>query len=552
MVNVRAMTLWAWEQQLGIPFTPAGRAPRMTSPNLEDSSNTRRYSQRDLVALMWLRDRIIDGVYPAEAAARLINANSPGPASGRLRQNTHPSTTGPLGRSRINTGSLRESGYPGTNPTGMQSSGRTVPTTRRLDELQGDVETVLAADAQATISPERPDTAGPRATGHLNPAQPTDATSARPATQPPSPTTGNIGQPDRRSVPNPQRHANPQTTPGMVGSVTNGEWRWSGRQATDAAGPAGPAGPIRSAGPVNPGAGAQYPSAYNQPTPPQTYSVPFSGQLRVLPVTPSMPSLPSMPSSPAFDDAAGYPNPRNSPPSPGANDPLWMGPSVNSNSGRELRSQVSPLLRAFVAFDTANANRIVREALSAYPIESVCVSLLGPAFNRLNDLWNKNEVTQPEERFATNYLRGFLFSVFQQTPERANAPLVVVCCSPRETQDIHALMLAVFWRRAGARIVFLGQDVDGPALVKEIERLRPALLAVSAMTPQRVRALARIAKSIEQMPKSRPIFAYCGTVFTRNPENQRKVNGVYLGEDAGSATWHLRRMLGLEAQGAKR
>lgn len=545
MVNVRAMTLWAWEQQLGIPFSSTGRAPRMTSPNLEDSSNARRYSQRDLEALLWLRDRIIDGMYPAEAATRLINANSPGPASGRLRPPGYlGGPTGPVGRQRINTGALGESGYLGTNPPSMQS-GRTVPTTRRLNELQGDVETVMAAEAQATISPERPDTSGPRNTGFLTPTYPTEA---RPPTQPPS--TGNIGQPDRRSAPNSQQLGNPQSVPGMLGSVTNGEWRWSGQPTANAAGPTGPA-PIRSSGPLNPATGAPYPGAYPQATPPQAYPVPFSGQLRVIPATPSMPPLSSIPSSPSHDDMA-YPNPHNSPPSPGANDPLWMGPNVNSNTGRELRSQVSPLLRAFVAFDTANANRIVREALSSYAIESVCVSLLMPAFNRLSDLWNRNEVTLPEERFATNYLRGFLFSVFQQTPERANAPLVVVTCSPRETQDIYALMLAVFWRRAGARIVFLGQDVDGPALIKDIERLRPALLAVSAMTPQRVRALARIAKSIEQLPKPRPIFAYCGAVFTRNPENQRKVNGLYLGEDAGSATWHLRRLLGLESQGGKR
>ncbi len=228
-----------------------------------------------------------------------------------------------------------------------------------------------------------------------------------------------------------------------------------------------------------------------------------------------------------------------------------MGPSASSTSGRELRTVVSPLLRAFVAFDTANANRIVREALATHTIETVCVGLLTPALTRLNDLWAKNEVTLPEERFTTNYLRGFLFSVFQQTPERANAPLVVVSCSPRETQDINALMLAVFWRRAGARVVFLGQDVDGASLVKEIERLRPALLALSAMTAQRVRALAKIAKSVEQLAAPRPIFAYSGTAFARNPELQRKVSGVYLGDDASAATWHVRRLLGLEAQGTR-
>jgi len=546
MVNVRAMTLWTWEQQLGIPFTSAGRAPRMTSPNVEDASNARRYSQRDLVALMWLRDRIIDGEYAVKAASRLISANSSGPASGWLRQTGQPgSTTGPLGRQRINTGTLA-GGQPTAIPP-LSPGGRVVPTTRRLDELPGDVETVLAADAEATIGPERPDTAVPHATGYPNPTRVTAGAPARPSTQP-AYTTDAMGRPDSRNVPNPQSVPNPQGMPGtqgMIGSVTNGEWRWSGRPADDAAGPgaAGGAGYMRAVGPQGPASGSLRPTPYSQQTPPAVRPVPFSGQVRV---------MPSSPSAPSFEDSGAYPSTRNSPPSPAANDPLWMGPSVNSNSGRELRSQVSPLLRAFVAFDTANANRIVREALSSYPIESVCVSLLTPAFNRLNDLWNRNEVTLPEERFATNYLRGFLFSVFQQTPERANAPLVVVTCSPRETQDIYALMLAVFWRRAGARIVFLGQDVDSSALIKDIERLRPALLAVSAMTPQRVRALARLAKSVEQLPKPRPIFAYCGAIFARNNDLVRKVSGVYLGDDAGAATWHVRRLLGLEPQAGGR
>ena len=157
LVGVRAMTLWAWEQQLGVPFAPAGRGQRMTSPLSEDTANSRRYSERDLIALIWLRERIVDGAPPHEAAARLISAQQSGPMSGRLRPNPPGgSTTGPLGRQRIHTGPLHENGYtPPAAPS--QYSGRVAPETIRLGDLHGDVEAVLAADAQATIAPERPE-----------------------------------------------------------------------------------------------------------------------------------------------------------------------------------------------------------------------------------------------------------------------------------------------------------------------------------------------------------------------------------------------------------
>ncbi|HLY31637.1 MAG TPA: cobalamin-dependent protein, partial [Ktedonobacterales bacterium] len=288
----------------------------------------------------------------------------------------------------------------------------------------------------------------------------------------------------------------------------------------------------------------------SQPRPPTSYpgsqSAPSWPPLSSGPLAPNSPSLPGT-------DAAGvsgaYPSARNSPPSPGANDRLWMGPTASSNSGRELRASIAPLLRAFVAFDTLGANRILREALTAHTVESICVALLAPALTRLSDLQAKSEITSPEEQFGVNYVRGFLFSVFHQTPERSRAPLVVVGCGPRDLADINALLLAVFWRRAGARVAFLGQDVDADSLVREVERLRPALIALSVSTSQRVRALTRMAKAVEQLPAPRPIFAYCGTAFTRNPELQRKVNGVYLGDDAGVATWHLRRLLNIEVSG---
>jgi len=46
-VNVRPMILWGWEQQLGVPSGPRAWD--------EAGMAGRRYSERDLVALLWLR-----------------------------------------------------------------------------------------------------------------------------------------------------------------------------------------------------------------------------------------------------------------------------------------------------------------------------------------------------------------------------------------------------------------------------------------------------------------------------------------------------------------
>src|SRR5215813_10259147 len=65
-LSVRVPVLWAWEQQLGLSSQSrdggSSRAP------------TRRYSERELVALKWIRDQVMAGVSLSEAAARLLAA----------------------------------------------------------------------------------------------------------------------------------------------------------------------------------------------------------------------------------------------------------------------------------------------------------------------------------------------------------------------------------------------------------------------------------------------------------------------------------------------
>ena len=408
LVNVRPMILWGWEQQLGVPSGPRAWD--------EAGMAGRRYSERDLVALLWLREQIVNGKVPSDAAALLHKAQRREPP--------------PLPRVVRPTLPLPDEGDASESPN--------------------DVTTLYSTVGEAA------------------PRQLFGSGTSRPLT-------------DRLQKP---------TAPSMS--------NWSERDQ---------------------------PPVQRQPR----ITVPLSLEQRN-----SMPVLMGRASRPSLSGMSR---------GEGPNADASIGPGPAPVPGPELRALLQHLMRAFVTFDTAGANRIVELARANRNVESVCLGLLQPALAEVRDKWSRREMSTPEERFAQQYVRSFLFSVFHVTPEQADAPLVLVACGPREFDEVGALTQAVFWRRARFRVVYLGPDIEGAHLIDEMREKRPALVALHITSAQRVRTLARVAKDFTKIGAPRPIFAFSGPVFVRNPELKSKVQGVFLGDDAWQATWHLKHLL---------
>lgn len=470
LVGVRPMILWSWEQQLGIP-APA-------RPADEASGTARRYSERDLIASLWLRDQIINGVEPTEAAARLQAAQEDG---GRAA----------AGGAKPQSGELRRESAPGNRLGGddfrpMRAAAPTRPLT------QSD----LLMDPTGTLS------------GTLFGG--TSIPSGRPA-------------PSIPAAPPPVAPTTSTSTAGPLGAAHSGAF-----PIPTTSGPLD----ARGAEPFDAGASLSGPRAtavsqprYSSVQVSRPIGGPLSGPLH-------------RPEQGRYDERASG----SAWPAPGGVR-VSGGPATH---GRDLRLLVPQLVYAFANLDTSGANHILNEAISARSAESVCINLLQPALARVMELWASRQMSTAEERFATNYVRAHLFSIFHRTPERTDGPLAFVGSGPREQNETGALMLAAFWRRAGMRVIYLGPDVDGAALVEEARIRRPTLIAMWISTPQRVRSLARLAKQIAQMEGSRPMLGFYGPIFLRNPELQRKVPGVYLGDDAATATFHLTNLLGVE------
>jgi hypothetical protein len=199
LLGVPANILLGWEQSLGIPRP-------ILVPD-EQGTMLPRYSERDLVAALWLRDQIRAGMPPIAAARHLLSAQQPLPQLPAPSASTAPTapprrseTSGPLGRSNLTTGA-----YPTATPSLRGHSGpfgsvsRTGPTSAPLPPWPGQAGLdQLPSGARGSPSGALGRPSGPLARGQSRPLSPPSGPLARPSGplgRLSGPLTGALGRP---------------------------------------------------------------------------------------------------------------------------------------------------------------------------------------------------------------------------------------------------------------------------------------------------------------------------------------------------------------------
>lgn len=196
-----------------------------------------------------------------------------------------------------------------------------------------------------------------------------------------------------------------------------------------------------------------------------------------------------------------------------------------------MQSARESLLEAFQNLDEQSAHAMMEVMLSLYPIEQVCLELITPTMWEIGSMWAEAEITVSIEHFASNFFRAFLFNLFHVTPNYLQGPLVLTCCAPGESHELPALMLSLFLRRRGMRVVYLGQSIETTSLIHTVKKLAPALVCVSVTILAYIPALAYLARQIETLPAPRPLFAFGGQAFARFPHAASSVPGIHLEDD---------------------
>lgn len=218
-------------------------------------------------------------------------------------------------------------------------------------------------------------------------------------------------------------------------------------------------------------------------------------------------------------------------------------PPPGESSALSLPAIGATLLRQLVALDEAAAAGLIAQAFAIYSVEDVCMALLRPTLVRLGELWREGAITVATEHFASALIRGRLESLIHSIPASEEAPLALMGCAPGELHELGALMLALFLRRSGVRVVYLGQSVEPESLLTTIEATRPACVLLSATMRSSAESLMEIGRRLAALGPRRPIFFFGGLAFLREPALAERVQGAYLEMDAPIAAHEIKRRL---------
>ena len=203
---------------------------------------------------------------------------------------------------------------------------------------------------------------------------------------------------------------------------------------------------------------------------------------------------------------------------------------------RSLAVLTDEILGHLGRMEEAPAAQLISEALGLYTVEQVVEDLAEPALREVGERWLRGDWTVAQEHFASAFFRGRVANLLHASPFNSNGPLVIVACAPEELHEIGAQILSLYLRRAGFRVVYLGQNVPLDSLVSMARALRPAVICCSASRPDTAGALRPLAGMIDEMERQadfHPVLAFGGAVFNRHPGLAEQMRGVYLGRGCG-------------------
>ena len=168
-----------------------------------------------------------------------------------------------------------------------------------------------------------------------------------------------------------------------------------------------------------------------------------------------------------------------------------------AEQGDAIQRGVAELREALDAMDADAAHAVLDGLLASFTLETVLSGVVLPYLRELGERWQRSEASVAQEHFASNLLRARLLALARGW-ERGEGATALLACAPGEQHDLPLIAFGLALRGRGWRIVFLGTDTPAASIAETAERLHPALVVVSSVTPRSFRrdadALAAIAR----------------------------------------------------------
>ncbi|MBV9204873.1 MAG: MerR family transcriptional regulator [Actinobacteria bacterium] len=144
----------------------------------------------------------------------------------------------------------------------------------------------------------------------------------------------------------------------------------------------------------------------------------------------------------------------------------------------------SQLRTALDSFDDQAAHAALDRLFATVSVGAALAEVLIPYLHELGMRWAAGSASVAQEHFAASLIRGRLLGLARDWGAGLG-PSVLLACLPGEAHDLGLVAFGVLLARRGWRVTFLGADTPFDALAGTVRTLRPALVVLHTVNPDR-------------------------------------------------------------------
>lgn len=207
-------------------------------------------------------------------------------------------------------------------------------------------------------------------------------------------------------------------------------------------------------------------------------------------------------------------------------------PAVYIPAGTTLDSIRAHWLDACLKFKESAADQVLNKAFTMFPVEKVCMEVLQKGLAEIGGLWYENKASVQQEHFASALAMRRLDSLMSASPALSRKQTVMVGCPAGEWHTFTALLIALFLRRRGLNVIYLGANVPADQFEDAVKSARANLVILVAQSLIAAASLQAVALALKDL---RAPLAFGGRIFSAQPSLANRISGRYLGDTLQSA-----------------
>lgn len=188
---------------------------------------------------------------------------------------------------------------------------------------------------------------------------------------------------------------------------------------------------------------------------------------------------------------------------------------------------IDRLLLLMVEFNHVGFENLLDEILESYDFEDAYFTIFFKLFERVGAYWQAGSIFPAQEHYVSNLLRQKLISsIDQQKPEKNRNATMLFFLAENELHEMSLLFYSYLARKAGYRIIYLGQSVPFGDLLKTYTKSKVDFIFTAFINSLNKEDLEDYLKRLKEVFPKQKVFITGYQIQQHNPALPRNVKVV--------------------------